>query len=227
MLTTACKLMVASSSKWQPIALPQTAKFPTFLWQFGRRLFLWHILVFGESAAKHLYVKKKVQDYLAPSQFAAFQQGFNKVCDTRVLGIFRPVELEALVTGEKYFDWVALEKSTQYKDPYTDSHSTIKMFWEVFHALDDDQKREFLVFVAGSDRVPVGGLQNLGLTIVELIPEDAVDNYDDLCLKVHRCNNDRYNRTLELPMHTSKELVKDRLLATLSISLPNGPFHIA
>eukprot|EP00057_Strongylocentrotus_purpuratus_P015438 XP_011669912.1 PREDICTED: uncharacterized protein LOC105440957 [Strongylocentrotus purpuratus] len=84
-----------------------------------------------------------------------------------------------------------------------------------------------LIFVAGSDRVPVGGLQNLGLTIVELIPEDAVDNYDDLCLKVHRCNNDRYNRTLELPMHTSKELVKDRLLATLSISLPNGPFHIA
>ncbi|XP_030838440.1 probable E3 ubiquitin-protein ligase HERC4 [Strongylocentrotus purpuratus] len=184
----------------------------------------------------HLYVKKKVRDYLAPLQFARFQQGFNKVCDTKVLGIFRPVELEALVTGDKYFDWDALEKSTRYKDPYTDSHSTIKMFWEVFHALDDNQKREFLVFVAGSDRVPVGGLQNLGLTIAELqIPrDDAVDDHDEessedrmsrLCPVAHCCDNNEYNRTLDLPMYTSKELVKDRLMATLSFS--NSPFHIA
>ncbi|XP_030838452.1 ubiquitin-protein ligase E3A-like [Strongylocentrotus purpuratus] len=102
------------------------------------------------------------------------------------------------------------------------------MFWEVFHALDDDQKREFLVFVAGSDRVPVGGLENLGLTIVELIPDDVVDDPDDpddLCPVAHCCNNDKYNRTLELPMYTSKELVKDRLMTTLSLS--NCPFHIA
>ncbi|XP_030838441.1 ubiquitin-protein ligase E3A-like [Strongylocentrotus purpuratus] len=111
------------------------------------------------------------------------------------------------------------------------------MFWEVFHALDDDQKRKFLVFVAGSDRVPIGGLQNLSLTIVELpIPRDrAVDDHDDeassedrlsrLCPVAHCCDNDDYDRTLKLPMYTSKEVVKDRLMFILSFY--NCPFHIA
>ena len=92
------------------------------------------------------------------------------------------------------------------------------------------------VFVAGSDRVPVGGLQNLGLTIAELqIPrDDAVDDHDEessedrlsrFCPVAHCCDNNEYNRTLDLPMYTSKELVKDRLMATLSFS--NCPFHIA
>ena len=35
-------------------------------------------------------------------------------------------------------------QSTQYLQPYKDSHATIKMFWKVFHALDDDMKRKFL-----------------------------------------------------------------------------------
>ena len=36
-------------------------------------------------------------------------------------------------------------QSTQYiQPPYTDSHPTIKMFWKVFHALDNDMKRKFL-----------------------------------------------------------------------------------
>lgn len=93
------------------------------------------------------------------------------------------------------------------------------------------------VFVAGSDRVPVGGLQNLGLTIAELqIPrDDAVDDQDDeeasedrlsrLCPVAHCCDNDDYDRTLKLPMYTSKEVVKDRLMFILSYY--NCPFHIA
>ena len=93
------------------------------------------------------------------------------------------------------------------------------------------------VFVAGSDRVPVGGLQNLRLTIAELQirRDDAIDDHDDeeasedrlsrLCPVAHCCDNNEYNRILDLPMYTSKELVKDRLMATLSFS--NCPFHIA
>ncbi|XP_041482666.1 probable E3 ubiquitin-protein ligase HERC4 [Lytechinus variegatus] len=177
-----------------------------------------------------LYVEKKIRHYLAPSQFAAFKDGFYSLWDAKILGIFRPVEFEALINGKNYFDWKDLETSTRYLEPYTDSHLTIRMFWECFHALDDGQKRKFLVFVAGTDRVPVGGLKDFHLTIAELpIPEDAEGTPEErlslLCPMAHCCDNNQYNRTLELPMYTSREMVEDRLGTALSMY--NIPFHIA
>nr|XP_054771161.1 probable E3 ubiquitin-protein ligase HERC4 [Lytechinus pictus] len=92
----------------------------------------------------HRYVDKKIKDYLVPSQFAAFQRGFHKVFHPTACEMFRPIELETLVLGEKHFDWKALEQSTKYTLPYTSSHSTITMFWTVFHDLEDGLKRKFL-----------------------------------------------------------------------------------
>ncbi|XP_030838471.1 probable E3 ubiquitin-protein ligase HERC4, partial [Strongylocentrotus purpuratus] len=183
----------------------------------------------------HLYVDNMVRDYLVPSQFAAFQRGFNRVFNPAAFDMFRPIELEALVMGEKHFDWKALEQSTQYIQPYTDSHPTIKIFWTVFHALDNDMKRKFLVFVAGSDRVPVGGLRNLGLHIDHLqvpmddsVDEQPCDTEDRLTRMLpvgHGCDNHGYRRTLRLPMYTSLELMEDRL--TVALSYYDCPFHIA
>ncbi|XP_030838454.1 probable E3 ubiquitin-protein ligase HERC3 [Strongylocentrotus purpuratus] len=182
-----------------------------------------------------LYVDNRVREYLVPSQFSAFKQGFNRVFNPAAFDMFRPIELEALVIGEKYFDWKALEQLTQYKRPYKHSHPTIKMFWKVFHALDDDMKRKFLVFVAGSDRVPVGGLGNLGLRVVPLqvpmddsVNEQPCDNEDRLTLLMpegHGCDNHGFRRTLRLPMYTSLELMEDRL--TVALSYYDCPFHIA
>eukprot|EP00057_Strongylocentrotus_purpuratus_P015423 XP_011669897.1 PREDICTED: probable E3 ubiquitin-protein ligase HERC4 [Strongylocentrotus purpuratus] len=182
-----------------------------------------------------LYVDNMVREYLVPSQFAAFQQGFNRVFNPAAFALFRPIELEALVMGEKHFDWKALEQSTQYIQPYTDSHPTIKMFWKVLHALDNDMKRKFLVFVAGSDRIPVGGLRNLGLHIdhlhvpmddfVDEQPYDTEDRLTRLLPVGHGCDNHGYRRTLRLPMYTSVELMEDRL--TVALSYYDCPFHIA
>nr|XP_054770605.1 probable E3 ubiquitin-protein ligase HERC4 [Lytechinus pictus] len=181
----------------------------------------------------HLYVEKKIQEFLVPSQFKAFQRGVHKVFRPADLEIFRPIELETLVIGEKYYDWKALEESTKYEHPYTDSHVTIKMFWQVFHALDDDMKRKFLVFVVGSDRVPVGGLKNIGLHI-ECLPvpcEDINDarEIEDILTRLlptgHGCDNHGHKRTLRLPMYSSLELVEDRL--TVALSFYDCPFHIA
>nr|XP_054770897.1 probable E3 ubiquitin-protein ligase HERC3 [Lytechinus pictus] len=178
----------------------------------------------------HQYVEKKIRHYLAPSKFAAFKDGFYSLWDAKILGIFRPVEFEALINGENYFDWKDLEMSTRYLEPYTNSHMTIKMFWECFHALDDGQKRKFLVFVAGTDRVPVGGLKDFHLTIAELlIPEGTEGTTEErlslLCPMAHCCDNNQYNRTLKLPMYTSRGMVEDRLGKALSMY--NIPFHIA
>lgn len=49
---------------------------------------------------------------------------------------------------------------------YTDSN-----FWEVFYEFSDEEKKQLLAFVTGSDRVPVGGLSNLKLVIVKNGPD--------------------------------------------------------
>ena len=40
-------------------------------------------------------------------------------------------------------------------------------FWGVVHEFSEDQKKQFLQFVTGTDRVPLGGLSKLKFMIVK------------------------------------------------------------
>ena len=44
-------------------------------------------------------------------------------------------------------------------------------FWEVFYEFSDEQKKQLLAFVTGSDRVPVGGLSKMKIIIVKNGPD--------------------------------------------------------
>lgn len=44
------------------------------------------------------------------SLFDAFYKGFHKVCGGRVLELFQPNELQAMVIGNTNYDWMELEK---------------------------------------------------------------------------------------------------------------------
>merc|ERR1711964_255181 len=86
--------------------------------------------------------------------------GFRAVANRDLMNTLHPDELELLVCGQKTFDFHELEQSTKHEgfDPEDD---TVKMFWRVVHALSEGDKRLFLKFTTGSDRVPVGGLKEL------------------------------------------------------------------
>jgi len=43
---------------------------------------------------------------------------------------------------------------------------TIINFWDVIFSLSRDLQKKFLHFCTGSDRIPVGGLQELNLKII-------------------------------------------------------------
>ena len=58
-------------------------------------------------------------------------------------------------------------------------------FWEVFYEFDEDEKKQLLAFVTGSDRVPVGGLSNLKLVIVKNGPDS--DRYYTTCTVYTPC----------------------------------------
>ncbi|KAL9905493.1 probable E3 ubiquitin-protein ligase HERC4 isoform X2 [Glossina fuscipes] len=137
------------------------------------------------------------------SQFKAFQKGFMKVCWGRVLQIFRPEELMAMVVGNEEYDWQALESNCEYRNGYRATDDTINWFWEVFHELSSKDKRKFLHFLTGSDRIPIQGMKAIKI-LIQPTP-------DDKFLPVaHTCFN-----LLDLPRYKTKERLKYKLLQAI------------
>lgn len=99
-------------------------------------------------------------DYLlnksVENQFNGFYDGFMKVCGGSIMELFRARELMDLVVGHENYDWNAFEQSAKYKQGYTSGDPTIHLFWEVFHELSQEDKKKFLLFLTGSDRIGIG-----------------------------------------------------------------------
>ncbi|XP_047486162.1 probable E3 ubiquitin-protein ligase HERC4 isoform X1 [Penaeus chinensis] len=140
------------------------------------------------------------------SQYKAFHDGFYRVCGGIVLKLFQPMELMALVTGNENYDWTELERSAEYKGEYYPDHHVIKMFWEVFHELTVDQKKQFLIFLTGTDRIPILGMKSLKV----IIQSTADDSYLPVA---HTCI-----AQLDLPVYNTKEKLRYKLLQAIQQS---------
>ncbi|KAK7079242.1 putative E3 ubiquitin-protein ligase herc4, partial [Halocaridina rubra] len=140
------------------------------------------------------------------AQYEAFHQGFYKVCGGIVLKLFQPIELMSLVTGNENYDWAELESTAEYKGEYYADHPVIKIFWEVFHELTLEQKKQFLMFLTGTDRIPILGMKALKVTIQSTA--------DTAYLPVaHTCI-----AQLDLPVYSTKEKLRYKLLQAIQQS---------
>lgn len=61
-------------------------------------------------------------------QFNAFYNGFMKVVGGRVLQLFKPHELLAVIVGNENYDWHALETEAVYKNSYTSGDQVVSVF---------------------------------------------------------------------------------------------------
>ncbi|NWW65047.1 HERC4 ligase, partial [Ifrita kowaldi] len=138
------------------------------------------------------------------SLYSAFHEGFHKVCGGKVLQLFQPSELQAMVIGNTNYDWKELEKNTEYKGEYWADHPTIKIFWEVFHELSLEKKKQFLLFLTGSDRIPILGMKCLKLVI------QPTGGGEDYLPVAHTCFN-----LLDLPKYTDKETLRSKLIQAI------------
>uniref|UniRef100_A0A3P9K827 HECT and RLD domain containing E3 ubiquitin protein ligase 4 n=1 Tax=Oryzias latipes TaxID=8090 RepID=A0A3P9K827_ORYLA len=147
------------------------------------------------------------------SLFECFYSGFHKVCGGKVLELFQPSELQAMVIGNTNYDWTELEKSTEYKGEYWAEHPTIKLFWEIFHELPLEKKKQFLLFLTGSDRIPILGMKSLKLVI------QPTGGGEQFLPVAHTCFN-----LLDLPKYTSPEALREKLLQAID---HNRGFNLA
>ncbi|KAG8134394.1 putative E3 ubiquitin-protein, partial [Naja naja] len=128
--------------------------------------------------------------------YTAFSSGFLKVCGGKVLELFQPTELRAMIMGSSKYNWKELEESTSYKGDYSATHPTIQMFWETFHEFPLEKKKRFLC----NDRIPIYGMSSLRMIIQST-------SSDERYLPVaHTCYN-----LLDLPKYSSKETLSTRL----------------
>ncbi|KAH8302427.1 hypothetical protein KR044_006384, partial [Drosophila immigrans] len=135
--------------------------------------------------------------------YRAFHKGFMKVCSGDVMKLFQPEELMAVVTGNEQYDWQALEDNCDYKDTYTSADETVQWFWEVFHDLTETEKKKFLLFLTGSDRIPIQGMKAIKIAIQPTKNETFLP-------VAHTCFN-----LLDLPRYKTKERLKYKLLQAI------------
>lgn len=149
------------------------------------------------------YVQFLLLERIAP-QFEAFERGFSHVCDPKLMEMFRscPHELEEVVCGTQTLALDDLMRSAVYEGGLTAQSDVVRWLWEVLESFDEKQKRQFLQFVTGADRAPVGGLGSL--TPRFKIMKNG--GHSKRLPTAHVCFN-----ILLLPQYESKEWLADRL----------------
>ncbi|XP_029453765.1 probable E3 ubiquitin-protein ligase HERC6 [Rhinatrema bivittatum] len=140
--------------------------------------------------------------------FEAFKRGFYKVCDREILQLFQPQELMEVVTGNTDYDWMKFEMNTVYWGIYGPTHPTIQMFWKVFHELSLPEKKNFLLFLTGTDKIPLLGMDSLKMRIT---------SHTTLCEK-HLPEAQTCFQILFLPLYPTIEILKERLLTAISFN---------
>ncbi|KAM9476980.1 E3 ubiquitin-protein ligase HERC2-like [Clarias gariepinus] len=99
--------------------------------------------------------------------FNEFTRGFYKVCDKDVVNFFQPEELRGVMVGTEEYDWDTFRQNTVYIGQYHERHPAIVAFWEVFEDLTHEQKKAFLLFLTGCDRVPILGMKQVKMTMLD------------------------------------------------------------
>ncbi|KAL5963585.1 putative E3 ubiquitin-protein ligase HERC4 [Taenia solium] len=157
---------------------------------------------------KQQYVEKYLDfrfNKSCQSVFEAFKSGFFNVCSGYVIKMFQPSELHSMVVGSEDIDWQDLRKNTSYQGEYWDQHPVIKWFWEVLlNQCNLKQKKDFLRFLTGCDRVPIVGLPGIKITI------QPNGSGDDFLPVAHTCYN-----ILDLPKYSSMEILRTKFMQAI------------
>ncbi|PIA15065.1 hypothetical protein COEREDRAFT_16390 [Coemansia reversa NRRL 1564] len=102
------------------------------------------------------YLQWVLNDSIA-KQFEPFRRGFYYVCGSNALSLFKPEEIELMVHGSGD-DWEPndLQAITEYVNfgNRKNTKMLVEWFWEVLVEMSMSDRRLFLVFVTGSDRMP-------------------------------------------------------------------------
>lgn len=160
------------------------------------------------------YIKLVVHWFLYEGvfrQMEAFREGFESVFPPSQLRLFFPEELEAVFCGHAqtggHWDIKTLLECCRTDHGYTPDSRAIRFLFEVMSEYKSEEQRQFVQFVTGSPRLPVGGFKSLTppLTIVRKTFDPSMKT-DDFLPSVMTCVN-----YLKLPDYTTLDIMREKL----------------
>ncbi|OAG38171.1 hypothetical protein AYO21_07631 [Fonsecaea monophora] len=156
------------------------------------------------------------------AQIEAFQTGFSQVFSYSSLRAFTPDEL-VMLFGRTDEDWSieTLMDSVKADHGYNMDSKSVKNLLQTMSELTLPQRRDFLQFVTGSPKLPIGGFKSLTpMFTVVCKPSEPPYTSDDYLPSVMTCVN-----YLKLPDYTSQAVLKERLF--VAIREGQGAFHLS
>ena len=138
-----------------------------------------------------------------------FIKGWREIIDSAAMNMATDVELESLTCGSiDITEFAKLREYTRYDGEFSDQHPIIQWFWDILSTFSVKEQRKFLEFVTGSQHIPIGGIEKVGLIIQSTMQPET-------CLPTaHTCFN-----TLVLPLsYSSRGMLEERLLSAIENS---------
>jgi E3 ubiquitin-protein ligase HUWE1 len=149
------------------------------------------------------------------SQLQAFLKGFYDLIPQNEIAMFRPDELETLISGIREIDVRDFEKNCTYQGGYSPNHPQVRMFFEIFRELSQDDMGKILEFVTGASKAPAEGFKSYAKSGSRF----KISPYGPGCNHpvAHTCT-----RRLALPTYKTKAEMKDNLLLAAELSRALG-----
>ncbi|KAJ9640308.1 Ubiquitin fusion degradation protein 4 [Coniosporium tulheliwenetii] len=172
-----------------------------------------------------LYLEK-VLDFTLGSgvqrQVDAFRAGFSTVFPYSALKAFTPDEL-VMLFGRVEEDWSleTLMDSVKADHGYNLDSKSVRNLLQTMSELSPTQRRDFLQFVTGSPKLPIGGFKSLTpMFTVVCKPSEPPLTSDDYLPSVMTCVN-----YLKMPDYSSIEVLGKKLQVAMSEG--QGAFHLS
>ncbi|KAL9603842.1 MAG: hypothetical protein Q9219_000951 [cf. Caloplaca sp. 3 TL-2023] len=189
------------------------------------------------------YVEKVIDMTLGSGvqrQVDAFRAGFSQVFPYSALKAFTPSEL-VMLFGQVEEDWSIESKQSLATLPLSEADSkvaalldsikadhgfnmdsrSVRNLLQIMSELSPQQKRDFLQFVTGSPKLPIGGFKSLTpMFTVVCKPSEPPYTSDDFLISVMTCAN-----YVKLPDYSDINVLRKRLLT--AIQEGQGAFHLS
>ncbi|KAF2198423.1 hypothetical protein GQ43DRAFT_443363 [Delitschia confertaspora ATCC 74209] len=155
-------------------------------------------------------------------QVDAFRAGFSQVFPYSALKAFTPDEL-VMLFGRVEEDWSleTLMDSIKADHGYNLDSRSVRNLLQTMSEFTPQQRRDFLQFVTGSPKLPIGGFKSLTpMFTVVCKPAEPPYTSDDYLPSVMTCVN-----YLKMPNYSTVDILKDRL--NVAIREGQGAFHLS
>ncbi|KAF9908784.1 Ubiquitin fusion degradation protein 4 [Linnemannia zychae] len=156
------------------------------------------------------------------AQVAAFKDGFNCVFSIQDLTGFRSEELVRLFgSGDEDWSYETLADTVKADHGFRSESRAFKNLLRAMSELDKEERRQFLQFITGSPKLPIGGFKNLhpAFTVV-CKPFEAPLKADDYLPSVMTCAN-----YLKMPDYSTKEVMMAKF--KIAYEEGQGSFHLS